>query len=67
MHTELVDQLEDSLGLDAANMVAMAGAFKNLSEARPDHALVDGGQLPKVLALLFAPALRSQGQRPFRT
>ena len=38
----------DEVGTAAANMVAMAGAWRNLAAAEPDFALVDGDCLPKV-------------------
>jgi hypothetical protein len=46
--TALVNQLEDSLGLEAVNKVAMTGAFRNIGAASPDYVLVDGDTLPKV-------------------
>lgn len=47
--TALVNQLEDSLGLEAVNKVAMTGAFRNIGAASPDYVLVDGDTLPKGL------------------
>lgn len=50
--TEVVDQLESSLGPDATRLVAVAGTLRNAAQARPDYALVDGTTLPRVLHML---------------
>jgi hypothetical protein len=38
----------DEVGGEAANMLAMYGAWRNLAAAQPDFVLIDGKGLPKV-------------------
>lgn len=38
----------DEVGVDVANMVAMAGAWRNVAATAPDFVLLDGVELPKV-------------------
>ena len=52
----------DEVGCDAANMVAMAGAWRNLAAARPDFALLDGLHLPEVSQRLVKHKGGAQGR-----